>query len=303
MNSQPNGVQITVCICTYKRPRLLQRLLLELGRQATDGQFTYSIVVADNDSDRSAEPVVSAARAALPVEIQYCVEPRRNIALARNKALEHATGELIACLDDDEFPTTHWLLTLFTALHGHQADGVLGPVKPFYEKTPPSWIIRGKIHERPAHKTGTRLHWRQARTGNVLFRKRILKDVQEPFRAQFGIGGEDQDFFERMMEAGHSFIWCDEAVAYEVVPPERWTRAYVLKRALLRGQNECHHRPDPIGIVKSLIAAPLYALSLPVLLLASHHLFMRNLIRLCDHSGKILALVGFRPAGRTYVSH
>jgi succinoglycan biosynthesis protein ExoM len=49
---------IAVCICTYKRPDLLTRLLTALTMQNTGGRFTYSIVVADNDPGRSAEPVV-----------------------------------------------------------------------------------------------------------------------------------------------------------------------------------------------------------------------------------------------------
>src|SRR5579864_121377 len=50
---------ITVCICTYKRPQLLERLLRALGQQSTGGFFSYSIVVADNDRLKSAETVVS----------------------------------------------------------------------------------------------------------------------------------------------------------------------------------------------------------------------------------------------------
>src|SRR5947199_8829379 len=50
---------ISVCICTYKRPALLRRLLEELGRQETGGLFTFSIIVADNDASRSADAVVS----------------------------------------------------------------------------------------------------------------------------------------------------------------------------------------------------------------------------------------------------
>ena len=44
------GVQhVSVCICTYKRPVLLKRLLEGLGEQDTSGLFTFSIVVVDND--------------------------------------------------------------------------------------------------------------------------------------------------------------------------------------------------------------------------------------------------------------
>ena len=42
---------ICVCVCTYRRPLPLKRLLLELNRQETGDSFTYSIVVVDNDEE------------------------------------------------------------------------------------------------------------------------------------------------------------------------------------------------------------------------------------------------------------
>ena len=78
---------ISLCICTYKRPRLLARLLDGLRAQDAGGLFTYSIVVADNDTARSAERVVSDFAAHTHIPVTYCVEPRQNIALTRNKAV------------------------------------------------------------------------------------------------------------------------------------------------------------------------------------------------------------------------
>ena len=88
-----NGTKhISVCICTYKRPRFLKRLLEELGGQDTGGLFTYSIVVADNDHLQSAKPVVWDFAAVSSIQVTYCVEPQQNIALARNKAIENANA-------------------------------------------------------------------------------------------------------------------------------------------------------------------------------------------------------------------
>jgi len=77
--------------------------LIELANQDTGDHFTYSIVVVDNDHLRSAETCVLKFSAASPVPIRYYVEPRQNIALARNKAIENANGDFAAFLDDDEF--------------------------------------------------------------------------------------------------------------------------------------------------------------------------------------------------------
>src|SRR5213593_4788048 len=91
----PKAAHISVCVCTYKRPVYLKRLLTELGKQKTDGLFTYSIVVADNDHSRSAEPVVEDFTAGSSIPVRYCVEPRQNIALARNKAVGAACGDYV----------------------------------------------------------------------------------------------------------------------------------------------------------------------------------------------------------------
>src|SRR5436190_5149144 len=100
---------VSVCICTYKRLPLLTRLLAELAAQDTDDLFTYSVVVADNDRERSAERVVDEfAAAGSPIGVSYCVQPQQNIALTRNTAIEHAPGDFIAFIDDDEWPTRRW---------------------------------------------------------------------------------------------------------------------------------------------------------------------------------------------------
>src|SRR6266403_2286136 len=198
---------ISVCICTYKRSDYLKHLLLELSDQDTDDLFTYSIVGADNDHLRSAEVVVTEFAAASTMPIRYCVEPRQNIALARNKAAMNAYGEFVAFIDDDEFPTRQWLLTLFKALNEYKVDGVLGPVKPHFEVEPPRWVVKGKFYERPTYPTGYVIHWKQGRTGNVLLKRRILTADAQLFRPEFRTG-EDQDFFRRIIEKGNIFIWC-----------------------------------------------------------------------------------------------
>src|SRR5262249_9516313 len=115
--------------------------------------------------------------------------------------------------------------------------------------------------------------------------------------------GEDQDFFTRAIEKGRVFVWCDEAVAFEVVPPIRWSRSFLLKRALLRG-TVALAQPNSkfLDISKSLIAVPLYIAALPFLLILGQHRFMRCLVKLCDHLGKLLALFGINLIKDPYVT-
>jgi succinoglycan biosynthesis protein ExoM len=287
---------ITVCICSYQRPALLRQTLEGVAAQRTDGVFTLSIVVSDNDAGRSAEAMTREVGSASPVPIVYCSEPRRNIALARNMALENARGDFIAFIDDDEFPEKDWLLTLYRAWEKYQVAGVLGPVESHFDHEPPAWLRKGRFYDRPKHATGFVMPWHECRTGNVLLDRSKLQDVSPVFRQEFGAAGEDMDFYRRMIDKGHRFIWCNEAIAYEVVPPSRWKRQFLVRRALFRGALSLQH---PQGrwrnVGKSVLAVPTYTLALPFLFVAGHHLFMRYLVKLCDHTGRLLACVGFRP--------
>lgn len=289
-------VHITICVCTFKRPELLRRLLGAVPALRTEGVLTYSVVIADNDRERSAEAVVREFAASAAFRVTYCSEPRQNIALARNKTLEHAEGDFIAFIDDDEYPSAEWLVELLGALRAHNADGVLGPVRPHFEETPPDWAVRGGFFERPRHRTGYRMGLKEARTGNLLFARRMIDGVSPVFREQFGSGGEDVDFFRRMMEQGRVFIWCDEAPVFESVPASRANRRYLLRRGLLRGRNNFN---NPQGRVRkmliSTVAAPLYALLLPFCLLGGQHVFLRYQIKLYDHGARFLTMFGLNP--------
>ncbi len=290
---------ISVCICTFKRDRLLWRLLGELSRQKTEGLFTYSAVVADNDKDRSAESTVERARIEFELPIKYCFEPRQNIAMARNRVVANADGEFLAFIDDDEFPTDTWLLTLFRACRKHNVDGVLGPVLRHFDETPPKWIEKSRFYVRRVNPTGMDVEWQEARTGNVLLKRELIEGDQAPFRPEFR-AGEDQDFFRRKIAQGRRFIWCAEAEAFETVPRARWQRKYLLRKALLRGATAGLHT-NALGIAKSIFAIPLYSLALPIALVIGQHAFMTLLVKICDHLGKLLILVGINPIREEYV--
>jgi succinoglycan biosynthesis protein ExoM len=293
---------ICVCVCTYKRPQCLQRLLTELAGQDTHGLFTFSIVVADNDELQSAKAAVLDFAAQRSIPITYCVEPRQGIALARNKAIENASGDFIALIDDDEFPTSHWLLTLFKTCEEHQVDGVLGPVKRHFDGEPPNWIVKSDFYERPVNRTGSIVKWWEARSGNVLLNKKVFEAGEHPFRPQFRVG-EDQDFFRRMIEKGHKFIWSADAVVYEAISPARWKATYMLRKALLRGASA---RLQPsfgaISLGKSLVAAVVYTVALPFAMMLGYHRFLTLLVKLFDHLGKLLAFAGINPIKDPYVT-
>jgi len=227
---------ISVCICTYKRPQLLSNLLNKLQDQVTENLFTYSVVVVDNDILQSAGETVRQWQSKSTMPIDYYCEPEQNISLARNKAVANAKGNFIAFIDDDEFPESTWLINLLKTQQQYESDAVLGPVRPDFPPNAPAWLIKSGLCERPEHKTGTILHWGQARTGNTLLCRSLFQNKEDWFDPQFGrTGGEDTMFFKKHYEAGKKFVWCNEAPVYETVPQDRWTRQFYIKKNLRIG--------------------------------------------------------------------
>jgi glycosyltransferase involved in cell wall biosynthesis len=293
MSSILQHPHISVCILTYQRPEYLCRTLKALRAQETGNLFTYSVVVVDNDALASARSTVSEFASLGGHPVKFVVEPQKNIACARNTAAAQAHGDYIAFVDDDEYPAQDWLFKLFQTCKRADVDGVLGPVKPYFDFAPPSWVTKGAFFERPSHPTGMVLSWSDTRTGNVLFSRRILPKNEAPFRVELGTAGSDMDFFRRLMDQGRVFIWCEEAVVFEVVPPSRCRLSYLLKRALMRGSKFHGHPVNRMkNVVKSLIAVPAYIIALPFLGLLGAHVFIKYLIKFCDHFARLLGFVG-----------
>jgi len=273
---------ISVCICTYHRNQMLERLLRNVALQENGGLFDFSLVVVDNDASGPARETVTRLQEELGLNITYGIEPEQTIPAARNHALRLARGNYIGIIDDDELPPQHWLITMYRAIHTFDVDGALGPVHPFFEQQPPDWLIKGGFCDRPVHRTGTLLHSDQTRTGNVLLKKEVFDKHHFCFDLKCKTSGSDRMFFKEAMQVGCRFVAVEEAPVYEIVPPERWTKGYYLKRALVHGSNahknfinQRRGLSKMIVAMKAIVAISTYLLVLPFCAFVGTHMVMK----------------------------
>ena len=239
---------ISVCIASYNRPVLLQKLLDSLEDQATDDKFKYSIVVVDNDKNLTAQNVVLSIAQNAPISIQYYSEPIQNISLARNLLIKMSKGNLIAFIDDDEFAEKDWLLNLYGTMKKYNCQIVNGPVCPFFDPVIPIWIKRTKYFDPQEVKTGAS-SYKICATGNCLIDRVVFDKFPDPFNPKFGLtGGEDTDFFKRAKELNISFCWCNEAIAYEYIGPNRAQVQYIVRRSFSGGNSFIRLRVENKGL-------------------------------------------------------
>lgn len=232
----PAPIDISLCICTFKRPALLDSLLHAIAQQDTTG-LRLEVIVVDNDPQASARTVLQGWQEKLPFALTALHEATPNIAIARNAAVAAAQGEWIVFIDDDELPDPGWITSLIQAQRDYQADAVFGPVLPRYTASTPAWIQQGNFFYRRRFKTGTVITTHDARTGNVLIRRACLLAIDGPFDTSFGrTGAEDTMLFRDMIALGAKFVWCDEATVSEEVPASRANLAWLLKRSYRLGQ-------------------------------------------------------------------
>ncbi len=298
-------VDISVCVCTFRRPEGLARCLESLSAMVGVDQLAVEVLVVDNDEAESARMAFERCAERLPWAARYFVEHRSGVGHARNRCLEEAKGAWVAFLDDDEWAEPPWLSALWSEARRSKADGVFGPSLPYFPSAPPAWLSRSGYIDRPRYPSGQRLPWKNCASGNVLFQRRLYLELggfDETFARS---GGEDSDFFWRCLEGGASFVWCDEAIVHEEIPPSRTSRAYLRHRAFIAGQNYVRLHARRLGAVAYWRFAAVGAIGFvlfSVAAISAHALGMRSALRWQTRCAAALgkALAGVMPASSAY---
>jgi succinoglycan biosynthesis protein ExoM len=286
---------VVICIPTFKRPKMLRRLLHAIAALKTTAAI--SVLVADNDAEGHAGHDLCNALTSYPWPLTAVIAQKRGIAQVRNTLIEQALktdARFIAMIDDDEWPQADWIDQFLACAHQTQADVLQGSILFGYGEAADG---HGDIR-RP---TGPIAMLQGA--GNLLIRRAVLEEMGSAwFDPAFALsGGEDRDFFVRLQRAGKRFAWADEARAHGDVPETRATLSWLLARAYSVGNSDMRvllkHRPgllrlavEVLKIMASLLLSPLAA----VILAASPNRRAIPLQKLFRAAGKLGAMAGSR---------
>jgi succinoglycan biosynthesis protein ExoM len=294
--NQAAATRIDICVCTFRRPQLAETLRSLAQLEVPDGYVT-SILVADNDDEPSARPIVVQLADELDLHVRYIHCPARNISLARNVCLDVSSAEFIAFIDDDETAKPDWIARLIDAAEQEGAEVVLGPVRARYGPDTPVWMRKGDFHS--TFPVWVRGSIRTGYTCNALMRRSAASLAGIRFSLARGqTGGEDTEFFSAVNRRGGRIAFAPQAWVEEPVPPGRATFGWLARRRFRVGQTHGRllgERRGSIGTSLQIglaVAKVAYCLAGAALAAFQPVRRNRNLLRGIMHAGVVGGLTG-----------
>ncbi|UMY19623.1 glycosyltransferase [Methylobacterium organophilum] len=241
----PAGIDIVVCVPTFRRPAHLRLTLDSLLAQTIARPF--AVVVVENDaSAREGKAVADGYFAAGRLNGTSVVEPNQGNCHAINTAFgtalaNYPAARFILMFDDDEIATPHWLERMVETAERTGAGIVGGPVHPALAEGRRALAAHPAFA--PAYDTSGPVPVIYG-SGNCLITRATFQRLGlPPFDPGYNfLGGGDTDYFVRAQAAGIAFHWSAEAVITETVPPERLRLRWLMSRGLRIGA--INHRID-----------------------------------------------------------
>lgn len=227
---------IVMCVCTYKREKLLKACLDSVASMKLPDSVILRLLVVDNDSLETSRVFVEDLAARFPIELSYVCEPRRGIPCARNRAIDEAhkySADFLVFIDDDEQVRPDWLEVLYDYCLKMGGESVIhGGVEFLLPEGTPQHIQAE--YQRKKRQTGDKLH--SCATNNVIIPIRVTRELGLRFDESSPLaGGTDTIFFAEAVKKGVEIYECSEAMVAELVPPNRTTLRWLAKRKYRAG--------------------------------------------------------------------
>lgn len=245
------SIAYTVALCTHNHSDRLTRTLADL-LHLRDPEAPWELLIIDNAS-RDATPDI-LARQAWPTgwQVRVVQEERLGLSNARNRAIREARGQYLIFLDDDETADPDWLCAFERLIEAHSPDAFGGRIEVLFEGPRPAWLtdellgFLGQLRHAdtiiPLTERSTSFYG-----GNFGFRRAVC-DTVGAFDAMLGrkgtdnTGGEEVDFYQRLLGAGFKVWWTPEAAIHHRIQADKLDRRYFLDLHYRQGRMEGSRR-------------------------------------------------------------
>jgi len=239
-------LRVTIAVCTWNRSRLLRQTLTQLERMSVPADVRLDFVVVNNNCTDGTDLVIEEFRKRLPLHRLF--EPRTGVAHSRNAALDSATADYVAFVDDDAVVDDSWLVEFAAAARPFpEAAAFGGIIEPwFHEPVDPDlleafhWLKLGFCGLDHHRAPGSLPDHLIIHGPNMAYRIAALKGLR--FHAALGgtptstMGGDERDLLDRLRAQGGTVVWWPKMLVRHYVIPSRTTLAYCLRFSSDKGR-------------------------------------------------------------------
>jgi GT2 family glycosyltransferase len=195
---------VTVVVPTHDRPAPLMRCLAALSALASPAGG-FEVVVVDDGGMRSPGELVERLAARVPARL--VTQPQSGPAVARNTGAAHARAARVAFTDDDCAPAPDWLVRLAARLDERPEAVVGGRTVNALADNPWSEASQLVVDALYRHYNAPADAARFFTTSNLALGAATLEAVGG-FDPSFPLAaGEDRDFSDRCLRAGHPLLY------------------------------------------------------------------------------------------------
>ncbi len=228
---------VTVAICTWNRANLLDQTLCRMRGLRIPADLDWELLIVNNNCTDDTDPVIERYQRDLPIRRLF--EPRQGQSHSRNRAVAAAQGEVFIWTDDDVLVDSEWIAAYNNAFANCPDAGFFGgPIEPWFETTPPAWILENIFHLRTMlvlrDLGATQRFFSDGEFpygANMAFRTELLRT--HPFDPILGLNGtsqirgEESALFLTLQAKGIRGVWVPQACVKHFVVKRRLTRAYL----------------------------------------------------------------------------
>jgi glycosyltransferase involved in cell wall biosynthesis len=278
-----DALRVSLVICSYSMERLtdIDRCIQSVGEQRRQPDET--ILVVDHNSE-----LLEEAHRRFPGVTVVPSDRRQGASGARNCGVQHATGEIVAFLDDDTSADKEWLAELVQPYADARVLGTTGKVvanwpteRPYWFPPEFDWVVGCTYRGMPETMGPIRNLW-----GPMSFRKAVVEDVGAfdesiGLVGRNGMGCEETELSLRI-RAGHPegiFLFVPSAETKHNIDRNRTRVRYFLRRCFGEGVSKAYVASS-VGSESALASERTYAFhALPAALTGSLKRCLRGQFR------------------------
>ena len=230
-------IRLSLIIPTHNRSERLIAALESVIRQDLPAADWECVVMSNNSTDDTVARFGDFAARYPGLNLRLVTEDGPGVSYARNRGIAETSAPLLVFIDDDERINPGFLRAYADFFDAHP-DAVVagGRIIAEYVTGRPAWL--SKYTEMPIANPmdfGDAVRpfpaGRVPGGGNMAFRRSAALRYGgfDPSLGRVGrmlIGGEENDFFERLMRGGETCWYVPGAVMWHIIPPEKLTESY-----------------------------------------------------------------------------